>query len=170
MLLSMDLGKQMDPAERLDNLDQVRKAALRDNTSLSVYELLRVQGLPPLTEKQASQEGAHALDSARHRSIQAIYADQPGVIINAITRSPGIGALKAVGAFLKKGSPSSIQVLDLLNQWGAQWEMPAIANLAQSLGLEKREEWDQMRRRLLAGRMEGTLAQPEPDSPTRLRI
>lgn len=161
--LKMGLGSRETVRDaRIQNLEALRVAALRADAPFTVHALLLQEGLPVMSKSTASKEAARVLDSAQCRSLQVIYKEQPEVIIRSITRPPGIGALKAVGRFLNRPSIGAVRMLEILDAWGADWDMKSVEDLVNRQPEERQKRWRIMRHLLLKARMEKAL--PEQGS------
>lgn len=168
-LLDSGLGRSMNPDARQEMLRWLRIRALKSNAAVSIHESLLGAGAPRFTSKEVFKLLADAFDFAREQSVQALYADQPAAVVQTISVPPGIGALKAAIRDSQKPTTASLEVLEQLTRWGANWDLPSIEGWVYSLNPEERKNWDARRRRLEACRLGMTLPSSTPSS-SRLRM
>lgn len=168
-LLDSGLGRSMNPDARQEMLRWLRIRALKSNSAVPLHESLLGAGAPRFTSKEVFKLLADAFDFAREQSVQALYADQPEAVAQTIAVAPGVGALKAAMRDSKKPTTASLEVLEQLTRWGANWDLPSIEGWVGSLGPGERKNWETRRRHLEACRLGMALPSSTPSS-SRLRM
>lgn len=164
LMLDSGLGSAVAEDARVKMLHSLRVHALEKNMPSAVHDLLKSVGARAFTEKQAYVLLSSVFINARVKSALVVHQEQPEALLKTISSAPGIGALMAAQAALTRPSANSRQMVELLAQWGADWDLPGVEGWVKSLLTPKRKEWDALRSRLDALRLSVVLPPPKPSS------
>ena len=61
-------------------------------------------------------------------------------------------------------------MLEILDKWGADWELPGVVSLVESRPAKDQKLWEEQRRALLKGRMERSLSSAPTPAKHRTRL